>query len=353
MDNLNYHVSDDDYSFYGYNLNEFQKSHTDSDFFVNQLDYYYKGVQAKAEKEIAEKISNALRLTYRIQHFENNAFYINFYNDGKRVLMLFSRIGRRHNFDGNIFGDSQGTFIVRLSGIEPYVSKATDAIKQPPRIEASMKWYFKQDGRTDCRIIDIEQKHPVHNEMYPWIEEGVHAYFKRYLESEANVLILFGEPGTGKTTFIRELIVQNGLNAMITYEEDLMNSDRIYLDLITDDDQDILIMEDADLMLLSRESDSNKIMSKLLNISDGLMKNKKKIIFTANINYSKADHALIRPGRCFDVINFRALTPEEAVNAANAMNIPVREYGPETTLAQLTNPDYKPAAQVLNKKIGF
>jgi len=361
LDNLNYHVSDDDYSYYGYILNEFQKN-TPQDFFVNQVDYNYEGVQADNELAIAKKISDTFGdhfLNYRIQHFENNAFYINFYRNDHQVLMLFARIGRRQDFDGNIFGDCNGTFICRISGPKDYVEGATKALSQPPRFQATMKWYFKTDGRTDYRTIDIKQKHPVVDEMYPWIEEGVHTYFKRYLESEANVLVLLGEPGTGKTTFIRELIVRNGLNAMVTYEEELMNADRLYLDLITDAEQDILIMEDADLMLLSRESAGNKTMSKLLNISDGLMKNRKKIIFTANINYnslSKADSALIRPGRCFDVLNFRSFDHDEAVKAAKAMGLPEPEYSKEITLAKLTNPDYKAPdiEQVgFSTKVGF
>lgn len=354
--NLNYHVSDDDYSFYGHKLNKFQANHPGNNFLVNQLEYYYTGSQFEAEQFIAEAISKKLSLTYRIQHFENNSFYIHFHSENREeVLMAFVRTARRQNFDGNIFGDKAGgTFIIRLSGIQPFIQTATEAIKQPPRFQATMKWYFKHDGRTDYRTIDIEQKHQVYDEMYPWIEGGINAYFKRYLESDANILILLGDPGTGKTTFIRELIVKNGLDAMITYEEELMmGSDRIYMDLITED-QDILILEDADLMLQSRDKDGNKIMSKLLNVSDGLMKNRKKIIFTGNITYNalqSADHALIRPGRCFDVQNFRSLTYDEAEKASNVMGIdmPTHKFN-EITLAKLTNKDY---VEPELAKIGF
>jgi ATP-dependent 26S proteasome regulatory subunit len=56
------------------------------------------------------------------------------------------------------------------------------------------------------------------------------------------------------------------------------------------------------------------MMHRFLNASDGLISMKgKKIIFTTNIpNIGDIDDALIRPGRCFDILNFRNLTKLEA-----------------------------------------
>jgi hypothetical protein len=352
--NLNYHVSDDDFSHYGLKLTEFSKT-IKQDFFVSMLEYNYDGKQIEEEMKIARTIRD---LGYKtiIEHFENNAFYIEVYDTSlsKMVALVFARISRRVNYSGDIFEPTKAGFYIRISGAQAEVSAICDALRQPIKNNPTIKWYFLNEGRTETKTIDIEQKHPVHDAMYPWINDGVQAYFKRYLESEANILILLGEPGTGKTTFIRELLVRNNLEAMITYEEHLMNSDKLYIDLITDD-QDILIMEDADTMLLSREQAGNKTMSKLLNISDGLMKNTKKIIFTANLEYNtlnQTDHALIRPGRCFDVLDFRAFTKTEAEAAAQAMGLPMPEMDrSETiTLAKLTNPNYvKPETQ----KVGF
>jgi hypothetical protein len=353
--NLNYHVSDDDFSYYGFKLKKFQESFSD-DFFVNFLEYSFEGSQVAIEEAVKEKIA-ALGLTVKIEHFENSSFYLNAFDGDVQKLLILCRIGKRIRYEGNIFEEeSKASLYLRIAGGKADVEVVSELLKQAPVKSASMKWYFLNDGRVDNRTLDIKQQHPVKDEMYPWIEGGVQAYFKRYLESDANILILLGEPGTGKTTFIRELIVSNGLDAMITYEESLMNSDRLYIDLICNDDQDILILEDADTLLLSRESDGNKVMSKLLNISDGLMKNKKKIVFTANLKYgsmAKTDHALVRPGRCFGVMDFRALTYQEAVAAADAMGLKVPEDMNKSdmiTLAQLTNPDYvNPEVQ----KVGF
>jgi hypothetical protein len=351
--NLNYHVSDDDFSHYGLRLTEFQKTIAE-DFFVTMLEYKYEGIQIDEEAVIANAIKQ-FGFKTKIEHFENNAFYVEVRtNLDKLVALVFARISRRVNYTGDIFLESKAGFYIRVSGSKEVVEQIAAALRQPTSHNPSIKWYYLNEGRTESKSIEIEQQHPVVDEMYPWIKEGVQAYFKRYLESESNILILLGEPGTGKTTFIRELLVRNNLEAMITYEEQLMNSDRLYIDLITDD-EDILIMEDADTMLLSRETAGNRVMSKLLNISDGLMKNRKKIIFTANLEYNslnQTDHALIRPGRCFDVLNFREYDKTEAELAAKAMNIPMPEMdrSESITLAKLTNPNYvKPEAQ----KVGF
>jgi hypothetical protein len=343
--NLNYHVSDDDFSYYGFNLKKFQETFSDKDFYVNFLEYSFEGSQVAVEDAVKAKLVG-LGFDVKIEHFENSSLYLNAYKDAKQKLMILCRIGKRIRYEGNIFEeDSKASLYLRIAGGKEDVAAISELLKQPPVKSASMKWYFLNDGRMDNRTLDIKQQHPVKDEMYPWIEGGVQAYFKRYLESDANILILLGEPGTGKTTFIRELIVSNGLDAMITYEESLMNSDRLYIDLICNDDQDILILEDADTMLLSREADGNKVMSKLLNISDGLMKNKKKIVFTANLKYgslSKTDHALVRPGRCFGVMDFRPLSYQEAQAAASAMGLEMPDINKSDviTLAQLTNPDY-------------
>ena len=96
-------------------------------------------------------------------------------------------------------------------------------------------------------------------------------------------------------------------------------------------------MEDADLLLTSREDDGNKLISRFLNVSDGLIRVKnKKMIFTTNISdFSKIDHAIIRPGRCYDFMHCRPLTALEARAAAAVAG--VSDPGKSVSLAELFN----------------
>src|SRR6185437_2673126 len=189
----------------------------------------------------------------------------------------------------------------------------------------------------------METPKQIHSEFYPWIKKDVYEYFQDFLNSDASIWLLMGPPGTGKTSLLRTFLHKNRLRAIVTYDEKLIKSDYMFVDFITSDNNDVLIAEDADGLLEAR-SDGNvdhNVVSRFLNISEGLIKfPKKKIIFTTNItDISQVDAALVRPGRCFDVLQFRALTFAEAKEAARAANIPVPEENQDYTLAQLFNPD--------------
>jgi len=200
-------------------------------------------------------------------------------------------------------------------------------------------WYSDEHGEFNDRHLDLEFNYQVYDEHYPYIKGGLESYFREYQKSSAPILLCMGEAGTGKTSFIKHFIKTYKLNTMVTYDDRIMSSDFFYIQYLVDTQKQLMVIEDADVLLSPRESDANPAMSKLLNISDGLIKlESKKIIFSTNIQtYSKIDSALIRPGRCFDVINFRKLTHEEAVNGCKAANLPEVEENREYTLSEIFN----------------
>ena len=195
------------------------------------------------------------------------------------------------------------------------------------------------NGSIIYKEMQLSNKHTeAFDAFYPWLKGlSLADYYAKYLESDENVLLLTGIPGTGKTTFIKNLLIKNNLNAIITYDEKLMKDDQFFLDFITED-KDILIIEDADTLIYDREKEDNNLLSKILNVSDGLIKNiHKKIVFSTNItDIDRIDPALMRPGRCYDVLDFRRLTSDEAQKVLTVKGIErelksTREY----TLAEL------------------
>lgn len=155
------------------------------------------------------------------------------------------------------------------------------------------------------------------------------------------------------TTFIKNLIYRSGKNAKVAYDEKVMANDAFFASFI-DDNSQFLIMEDADTFLRAR-ADGNSMMHKFLNVSDGLISAPdKKLVFSTNIpNINDIDPALIRPGRCFDVLEFRLLSVKEAekiVIESKGGHIPKdKEY---ISLAEIFS--IQPCSNPVNKKgIGF
>jgi len=177
------------------------------------------------------------------------------------------------------------------------------------RAESLIEWVYSTRG--DEISVPLNYRPAIHS-AYPWLQKDITAYIDDYLNSDASVLILIGKPGTGKTTFIKNLIHRSGGNAKVAYDEKVMMDDSLFATFI-DDDSRFLVMEDADAFLQSR-TDGNTMMHKFLNVSDGLISAAdKKLVFSTNLpKSSDIDQALLRPGRCFDIIEFRPLTVDEA-----------------------------------------
>lgn len=217
---------------------------------------------------------------------------------------------------------------------------------------AVIKWWSQgSHGPTVKSIYMDPLKTSLHSEFYPDLKCSAEDYIRSFLESDAAVLLMCGPPGTGKTTLLRHMICDFKLAAHVVYDEALMKSDAVFQNFLFEAESDVLIIEDADTILADRERENNKLMARFLNVSDGLIKlPNKKVIFTTNIgDFNKVDPALLRPGRCFDVLHTRALNLTEAQAAAKKANLAIPTEKREYTLAELFN--QRQAASV--RRVGF
>lgn len=174
-------------------------------------------------------------------------------------------------------------------------------------------WVYNDGGHIDEVVFPLKKYKPIMPEVYPFIKPDVNTWVDKFIESDSNVMILNGPMGTGKSSLIAHIINRGKFSAMTAFDDKVMKNDSLYTNFISWS-QNLMVLEDADLLLLGRVDKDNDTMSKLLNVSEGIIDTHgKKIIFTANLgNIRDIDAALLRPGRCFDIVEFRELTMDEA-----------------------------------------
>lgn len=174
-------------------------------------------------------------------------------------------------------------------------------------------------------------------------------------ENDKGIVILYGKPGTGKTSYIRYL------SANTTKQKLFVPSSLIFkigspefLALLKDYKNSILILEDADLILSKRSNDDDLIISNLLNLADGVLSDffHIQIICTFSKELNHFDPGLTRKGRLLASYYFKELSVDktkELFKNLGYATVPDKEM----ILADIFNYEQTDYSLIKKVQIGF
>ena len=174
-------------------------------------------------------------------------------------------------------------------------------------------------------------------------------------DKDKGIVLLHGLPGTGKTTYLRYLIGKIKKRVLFVSPSvagDITSPD--FIQLLVSNPNSVLIIEDAENVIMDRKLSNNASVSNLLNISDGLLADflNVQLICTFNNSLTLADSALMRKGRLIAKYEFGKLGVSKSQKLSDHLGLKQIIYKP-MTIAEIANPGEQEAVHPRTEVLGF
>jgi len=173
------------------------------------------------------------------------------------------------------------------------------------------------------------------------------------------LVLLHGEPGTGKTTYIKWLVSQIGKDKKVVFVPPYLTESITspeFVPFLAGIPDSILVIEDAERVVSDRTSGNGSSIgvSNILNMTDGILGDimSIQIVCSFNMSRNKIDPALLRKGRLIAEHKFDSLNKDASNKLIEHLGIDYKTDKP-MTLAQIYNINEEEFLTKENTKIGF
>lgn len=171
----------------------------------------------------------------------------------------------------------------------------------------------------------------MYNDDFIKVHENI---LKGVTQRETGLILLHGGYGTGKTSYIRRLIKtisDSESEKKVIYMPPNMAgtlSTPSFLKFLLEHKDSIIVIEDAENVLKTREAGENSAVANILNSTDGLMGDALKLTFicTFNADRESIDPALFRKGRLLQEYEFSDLDVGKARELWNHIGNPINDF---------------------------
>jgi len=200
--------------------------------------------------------------------------------------------------------------------------------------------------------VNLEENY---NDGFPEVSEEIITGLND--KKKSNLVILSGNPGTGKTTYIRYLTSKIKKN-IIFIAPDMVNhiTDPSFIPFLIKNNDTVLIIEDGEPALQSRNGDGRTgAVSNILNLTDGLLSDclNISIVVTFNMEGKDIDKALLRKGRLLKNYKFDELAIDKSKALLEKLGRKDAEVTEPMTLADIYYEGDNNSKTYERRKVGF
>jgi hypothetical protein len=211
---------------------------------------------------------------------------------------------------------SDGAFLAELT---TFMLKYKERKKRKPQeVNLIVKGYDGLELKTmEIKPVKLNLDLFYEDDFKP-VDEIIRARLNK--KEDKGIVLLHGLPGTGKTTYLRYLISRIKKKVLVlspNVAADLM--DPVFIQLLIDNPDSVVVIEDAENIIMNRRNTASPAVSNLLNISDGLLADflNVQLVCTFNSPLTMIDAALMRKGRLIAKYEFGNLSAVKAQKLSN------------------------------------